>query len=191
MGTRRRVATLAGIGLVLVVLMLSHRFGRAEPTADYRPALPPDALATGCFPLPGGATLDFGYQVRRDGDVEVGDGMRRRLVGQYDEIDEDEALTAIVADFVEAGFVAARRPAPYHAVLREPGARPPAVVRVMVEQLPDVREDTLVRGVFVLDLPVVELPADAPAVCGNRQSTKRWRMFSDLPRPFDDLVGSR
>lgn len=173
-GTGRRRGALAVIVVVLVVLLLSHRFGRAEPTGDYRPLLPPEALSTGCFPLPGGATLDFAYQVRTDGDVEVDGEPRRLLVGQYDEIDEPEALAAIVEDFEEAGFVASRRPAPYDAVLRLPGGDRDDVVRVRVEQLPGVEEDTLVRGTFELDLPVVEAGPDAPEVCSDAKATKRW-----------------
>jgi len=168
------MGALAGIAAVLVVLLLSHRFGRAEPTEDYRPDVPPDALTNGCFPLPGGVRFSFGYQVRHDGDVSVDGELRRRLIGQYDEIDAPEALAAIVADFTGAGFVASRRPAPYDAVLREPGAGRHEIVRVMVEQLPGIEEDTIVRGTFELDLPVVEPPAAAPDVCSQPKSTKRW-----------------
>lgn len=168
------MGALVGTVVVLAVLLMSHRFGRAEPTGDYRPDLPPDALATGCFPLPGGTTLDFGYQVRRDADVEVDGELRRVLVGQYDELDEAEALDAIVADFAEAGFVASRRPAPYDAVLRRPGAERGDVVRVTVEQLPGIEADTLVRGTFELDLPVVQPRPRAPEVCTDPKSTKRW-----------------
>ncbi|KAA1428333.1 hypothetical protein [Nocardioides antri] len=173
-GKTRSLGALAGIVVVLVVLLLSHRFGRAEPTADYRPSLPEDALATGCFPLPGDVRFRFPYQVRRDGDVEVDGEMRRRLLGQYDEIDEAEALEAIVADFAEAGFVASQRPAPpYDAVLRPPDGSRDEVVRVMVEQLPGIEEDTLVRGTFELDLPVVEAQSEAE-VCSDPRVTKRW-----------------
>jgi hypothetical protein len=171
---KARAGALAGIVVVLALLLLSHRFGRAEPTGDYRPVVPPDALATGCYPLPGDATLDFGYQVRRDGDVQVDGELRRVLVGQYDELDAPEALAAIVADFEDAGLVASRRPAPYDAVLRQPDAGRADVVRVMVEQLPDIEDDTLVRGTFRLDLPVVEAAPDAPEVCTDPKSTKRW-----------------
>ena len=172
-GTTRRTGALAGIVVVLVVLLLSHRFGRAEPTADYRPDLPPDALTNGCYPLPGGASLDLAYQVRRDGDVVVDGELRRVLVGQYDEVDETAALDAIVEDFTEVGYVASERPAPYDAVLRQPGAGPAEEVRVTVEQLPDLEEDTLVRGTFELDLPVAELASDAE-ICADPRSTKRW-----------------
>lgn len=167
------MGALAGIAVVLAVLLLSHRFGRADPTGDYRPVLAPDGLAMGCYPLPGGVTFDFGYQLRRDGDVEVDGELRRVLIGQYDEMDEGEALDAIVADFGEAGFVASRRPAPYDAVLRRPGTTRADVVRVMVEPLPGIEEETLVRGTFELDLPVAEAGSDAPD-CGDPQSTKRW-----------------
>lgn len=173
-GRARSTGALAGVVAILVVLLLSHRFGRAEPTADYRPEVPPDALATGCFPLPGGAELTFAYQVRRDGDVETDGEMRRRLIGQYDLIDEDAALAAIVADFADAGFVPSQRPAPsYDAVLRRPGGNGQDVVRVMVEQLPGIEEDTLVRGTFELDLPVVAAQKD-DAVCSDPKATKRW-----------------
>lgn len=172
MGKAQRIGALAGIGLVLVLLLLSHRFGRAEPTGAYRPELPPDTLATGCFPLPGDVTFDFGYQIRRDGDFEIDGEPRRVLQGQYDEIDAPEALDAIVADFAEAGFVPSEEPAPYDAVLTDPGGGD--VVRVVVAQLPGIEEDTLVRGSFVLDLPVVEAAADAPAACGDPAVTKRW-----------------
>lgn len=179
MAKARRIGALAGIGLVIAVLLLSHRFGRADPTGAYRPDVPPDALATGCFPLPGGVTLDFGYQIRRDGDVEVGGGVRRILVGQYDEIDEPEALDAIIADFVEAGFVEAgfveaEGSAPYDAVLRKDAPDGSDVVGVIVTQLPDIEADVLVRGTFVLDLPVAELPEDPPEVCSDQDSTKRF-----------------
>lgn len=181
MGKARRIGALAGIGIILAVLLLSHRFGRAEPTGSYRPELAPDALEIGCFPLPGGAALDFVYQIRRDGDREIGGEMRRLLVGQYDEIDEPEALDAIVADFVEAGFVASGRPSPYDAVLRKPSAGRVDVVRVSVEQFSGIEEDTLVRGTFELDLPAVELSADAPAVCSDPKATKRFSYGLGLP----------
>jgi hypothetical protein len=167
------MGTLVGIVAVLVVLLLSHRFGRAEPTGDYRPDLPPDALATGCFPLPGDARLTFGYQVRHDGDVQVDGEPRRRLVGQYDELDAPSALAAIVADFEAAGFVAAGRPAPFDAMLRQPGGSRDDVVRVMVAALPGTSADSLVRGTFELDLPVVRA-ASAAAVCSDPKATKRW-----------------
>lgn len=157
--------------VVLVILLLSHRFGRADPTEDYRPELPPDALTNGCFPLPGDVRLDFPYQVRSDGDVETEEGLRRHLVGQYDEIDRAEALASIVDDFRDAGFTEVPESGEHDAVLRHPDE---GVVRVQVEQLPDIEEDTLVRGTFELDLPVARKHPDAPEVCDDPKSTKRW-----------------
>jgi len=174
MGQPRRVWAIAGIAVVLAVLLLSPRFGRADPTGDYRPVLAPDGLAIGCYPLPGGVTFDFPYQLRSDGDVEVDGELRRVLVAQYDEMGEAAALDAIVADFAEAGFVESQRPAPpYDAVLRRPGGARADVVRVTVEPLPGVEEDMIVRGTFELDLPVAEVGSDSPD-CESPQSTKRW-----------------
>ena len=100
--------------------------------------------------------------------------LRRILIGQYDEMDEPEALDAIVADFVEVGFVASERPAPYDAVLREPGAGRADVVRVTVEQLPGIEEDTLVRG-HVRARPARRRgPVRRARVCSDPRSTKRW-----------------
>jgi len=47
-------------------------------------------------------------------------------------------------------------------------------VRVLVEQLPGIEEDTLVRGTFELVLPVATARPDAPEVCSDPRSTKRW-----------------
>ncbi len=166
------MGALAGIALVLVVLLLSHRFGRAEPTGVYRPDIPADALESGCFPLPGDVIFDFAYQIRRDGDFEINGEERRIVQGQYDEIDEPEALAAIVADFVEAGFVASDRPGPYDAVLSKPGRGD--VVRVVVTQLAGIEQDTIVRGSFVLELPLAEAPPPTREVCDDPAVTKRW-----------------
>lgn len=170
----RRTAAAAAIVVALVVLLLSHRFGRAEPTGDYRPDLLPDPLAAGCFPLPGDARFTFAYQVRRDGDFLVDGEVRRRLIGQYDEMDAAAALDAIVRDFTAAGFEEAEPSPPYDAVLRRPGAGPQDVVRVTVEELPGVDDDSLVRGTFVLDLPSIRLAEDAPDLCDDPEVTKRW-----------------
>jgi hypothetical protein len=167
------MGTLAAIALALVLVLLSHRFGRAEPDGGYRPDLPTDALESGCFPLPGEVVFDFGYQIRGDTDVARGDGVRRVVQGQYDEIDEAEALAAIVADFAAAGFVASEQPAPYDAVLAQPGGGGD-VVGVVVNPLPGVEDDAIVRGTFVLDLPVLESPARAAAECEDPAVTKRW-----------------
>jgi hypothetical protein len=179
------MGALAGVVVVLVVLLLSHRFGRAEPTGAYRPAVPPAALTTGCYPLPGDATLEFAHQVRRDGDVEVGGELRRILVGQYDEIDETGALAAIVTAFEEVGFVASPWPAPYDGVLQRAGARGVDTVGVLVEQLPGIEDDTIVRGRFVLVLPVVTTPPGAPEVCSDSSSTKRWGGYLERFRVFE------
>lgn len=176
----RRLAWAALAVVVLVVLLLSHRFGRAEPTGDYRPELPPDALRNGCYPLPGGVDLDLPYQVRSDGDVRMGDAVRRRLVGHYSLVDEAEAEERLVASFTEAGFwEVGREDAPAYQgrllgdegrVLRKSGA---GRVVVHVTSLPDTSEETLVRGTFVLDLPVAERASDS-AWCDRPSSTKRW-----------------
>ncbi|UMG93857.1 hypothetical protein [Nocardioides sp. TF02-7] len=171
----RTGALLAG----LVVLLLSQQLGRADPTQDYRPELPPDALTTGCYPLPGGVRPDFPYQVRRDRDVTTEAGPRRRLEGQYDVVDEQEALAALVADFEAVGFRSLADPGDHDAVLRRPGGGPDAVVRIRVEPFPGVGEESLVRGTFELDLPVHRLPPDAPAVCHDAKTTKRWSGTAD------------
>lgn len=165
---RRHVGIGAGVLAVLVVLLLSHTFGRAEPTNSYRPLLPPAALATGCFPLPGGAELDLSHQIRRDGDVRTGEGERRILRGQYNLVDRDEAERRIVKAFTDVGFreVASAK----ERVLRKPGA---GVVRIRVSELPGTSEATIVRGEFRLDLPVVAAASDDP-VCDDPRSTKRW-----------------
>lgn len=179
-GKAQTLKSVAGAVVVLLVLLLlasSHRFGRAQPTGDYRPDLPPEALATGCYPLPSGVTFSFQFQTRRDGDVVVAGAARRRYVGQYHRIDEDEARAAIIAAFVAAGFVLTQRSTPYDAVLRRSGDRlavgETQTVRLRVEQLVGVEEDTVVRGVFVLDLPAIEAQRDDD-VCDDPKSTKRW-----------------
>lgn len=155
---------------VLVALLVSHKLGRAVPTNNYRPELPPDALATGCYPLPGGADLDLAYQIRRDQDVRTSHGTRRQLRGQYDLVDRDEAERRILAAFTKAGFRELERADPQApAVLRKPGE---SEVRVTVTELPDTDAGTLVRGDFLLDLPVV--PATDAEVCQDASSTKRW-----------------
>ena len=179
------MGALAGIALVLVVLLLSHRFGRAEPTGVYRPDIPADALESGCFPLPGDVIFDFAYQIRRDGDFEINGEERRIVQGQYDEIDEPEALAAIVADFVEAGFVASDRPGPYDAVLSRTGPRATSY-ESLVTQLAGIEQDTIVRGSFVLELPLAEAPPPTREVCDDPAVTKRWVLPS-----WDDLMVTR
>ncbi|MCX6400393.1 MAG: hypothetical protein NTX33_10750 [Propionibacteriales bacterium] len=173
----RRVGIAAGALVVLVVLLLSPSFGRAVPTNNYRPLITTDAIESGCYPLPGDAKLDgLAYQVRWDEDTETPAGERRHLYGQYDLVERDEAQRLLVAAFTKVGF-------------EETGSRElttngvPTVdvaltkgqeqVTISVSELPDVDPDALVRGDFVLDLPVVARAKDDP-VCGFPSSTKRW-----------------
>ena len=177
LGSRARlVARVAVAVVVLAVLLLSHRIGRAEPTGDYRPELPPDALTNGCYPLPSGVVLDLPYQVRSDGDVVVRGEPRRRVLGHYSLVDRDEALARIVASFEDAGF-SPEESDEGSLVLEDDaevlGRRGTGIVAVRVEQLPDTSADTLVRGSFELDLPVVERASDG-GWCDNPSSTKRW-----------------
>ncbi|MBM9461080.1 hypothetical protein JK386_14355 [Nocardioides sp. zg-536] len=168
---RRVLAGVAVLG-VLAVLGLSHSFGRAVPTGNYRPPLPPAALSTGCFPLPGDARLDLPHQVRWDGDVETATGVRRELRGQYDLLDRDEALAEIVAAFAAVGFTERSRTDDGETVSVELGDGTQRV-GLRLAALPDTDAETLVRGSFVLDLPVVAAASDDP-VCADPKSTKRW-----------------
>lgn len=161
----RTAGIVAGILVVLVLLLLSHGFGRAVPTNNYRPLLTTDAIATGCFPLPGDARLDLAYQVRRDGDV----GDRRRLEGQYDLVDRDEAQRRLVGSFTAVGFRAAGTDG--DAVVLTKGSER---VTITVTELPGTSADTLVRGTFVLDLPVVAVARPDDPLCSDPKSTKRW-----------------
>lgn len=161
---------MVGILVALVLLVLSHGFGRAVPTNNYRPLLTTDAIETGCFPLPGDARLDLAYQVRWDGDVDGADGGRRReLRGQYDLVDRDEAQRRLVASFAAVGF----RPAGTEgdAVVLTKGAER---VAITVTELPGTSAETLVRGEFVLDLPVVAVARPDDPLCSDPKSTKRW-----------------
>lgn len=169
----RRAGAVVGVASVLVVLLLSHSFGRADPTGNYRPARTTDAIASGCFPLPGGARLDgLAYQVRRDKDVRTDAGPRRRLRGQYDLVGRDEAVGRIVAAFAKVGFRERARRTHGRTLVVELARRQQSV-GVSAADLPDTGEDTLVRGEFVLDLPVVAVAEDDP-VCSDPTSTKRY-----------------
>ncbi|WP_215813601.1 hypothetical protein [Pimelobacter sp. 30-1] len=168
----RRFAGLAVAVAVVVLLLLSHDFGRADPTNNYRPLLPPDALATGCFPLPDGARLDLPHQIRRDGDVTTPEGPRRDLFGQYDLVDRDEALARIVAAFTAVGYTESEREDDGDAV-RVVLTKGPTTVRALVAELPHTSAETLVRGEFTLDLPVVAVAKDDP-ICSDPKATKRW-----------------
>jgi hypothetical protein len=157
--------------VILVLLVISPSRGRATPTNNYRPLLPADALASGCFPLPGGARLDLPHQIRSDQDVLTSRGMRRELRGQYDLVDRDVAERRIVTAFRSAGFEESPRVLEDGAVtLTNPSA---GSVTVSVTDLPGSDAGMLVRGSFVLDLPVSR-PASTAEVCGEPASTKRW-----------------
>lgn len=151
--------------LAVVLIALSPSFGRAKPTGEYRPPLPPDALKNGCYPLPEGVELDFSYQVRTDGDV----GGRRILVLQYNLIDLDEAVRSLVNSFLDAGYT---RTGDEPADLRfeKPGSPD---VFASATPLSPLKDDQLVRGTIQLDLPIVARQSDDP-VCSNVESTKRF-----------------
>ncbi|MFC7502339.1 hypothetical protein ACOACQ_19840 [Nocardioides sp. CPCC 206347] len=174
---RRRVGVAVGVVAVLVVLLLSHSFGRAVPTNNYRPLITTDAIESGCYPLPGDARFDgLAYQVRWDEDVATPEGERRHLYGQYDLVDRAEAQRLLIAAFTKVGFTVASTSADPDAgidigqtVLR----RGSTEVNLTVTELPDTSAETLVRGEFELDLPVVAKAKDDP-VCDFPSSTKRW-----------------
>ena len=151
----RRRWWLAAVLVALVLLLVSPHLGRAEPTGNYRPPLPADALASGCYPLPAGMTVDFPYQVRSDGDVDGPGGPHRRLVLQYDEIDRVTALDRITAALVRAGLPA---------------------TDATVTAYPRIPSDSIVRGRIVLRLPSVaeQTHVPDPAQCANPFSTKRF-----------------
>lgn len=151
---RRRWWTLAPIAL-LVMLLISPHVGRAEPSGDYRPVLPADALASGCYPLPAGLRIDFPYQVRRDGDVGPPARRHRRLVLQY--------------DLVGPGVVRSR----LAAALRRAGLPRDAAT---VTAYPRIPSDSVVRGQVVLRLPVArrESAVADPTACYDPFTTKRF-----------------
>ncbi|RNL65329.1 hypothetical protein EFK50_05050 [Nocardioides marmoriginsengisoli] len=165
-GSRKRATVVAGCVLGAVLIVLSPQFGRAEPSGRYRPPLPPDALTTGCYPLPTGLTIDFPYQVRTDEDLA--DGRTRRLVLQYDEIDADQARRDLAEALVRAGFTPRAR----GDVLdyAKPGV---GQVRATITPIPRLGDDDLVRGTVELILPKVARTSDAPE-CLDRFSTKRF-----------------
>lgn len=178
---RRRVGVAVGVLAVLVLLLLSHSFGRAVPTNNYRPLLTTDAIESGCYPLPGDARLDgLAYQVRWDEDVETPEGNRRHLYGQYDLVDSVEAQRLLVAAFTRVGFDehGSQELAPVGGprTVDVDLARGEEHVGITVIELADTTADDLVRGDFVLDLPVVAKAKDDP-VCDFPSSTKRWADF--------------
>ncbi len=142
------IPLLVATGLATLAVALSPALGRAVPTGDYRPPLPPDTIALGCYPLPAGLVLDFPFQVRSDGDVEG----RRVLVVQWDELDADEVRARLDAALDRAGLP--RRSA-------------------TLTPYPDAGAGSIVRGTVELHLPVVALASDDPA-CRDPATTKRF-----------------
>jgi hypothetical protein len=140
---------------VLATLLIGPHVGLAEPSGSYRPVLPADALASGCYPLPRGLTIDFPYQVRSDGDVGTASRRHRRLVLQYDLVDPLTARIRIAAALRRAGLP--QRAATVTAYPRVPG-------------------DSVVRGEIVLRLPVAARSTDVadPAACRDPFTTKRF-----------------
>ena len=175
---QRRIGIAVGASVVLVVLLLSHSFGRAVPTNNYRPLITTDAIASGCYPLPGDAQLDLPHQVRWDGDVETAQGERRILRGQYDLVDLVDARDRLVRSFEKVGFSIK----PHHQDLAsgDPDAEEVVMLKgdeqltITVTELPGTSAETLVRGTFVLDLPVAQLARPDDPVCADPKSTKRW-----------------
>ncbi len=147
---------------VLVMLLFAATTARATPTGNYRPELPPAALGNGCHPLPAGISLEFSYQVRRD-DAE--DGQRRMLL-QYDLIDEQVVRSRLIAAFRAAGL--AERPGDELGYLMPGGGEITAALRPYA-----VDADSIVRGEVILTMP--ETPAAGRGgVCDKPSSTKRF-----------------
>ena len=182
-----RVGIAVGAVVVLVVLLLSHTFGRAVPTNNYRPLLTTDAIESGCYPLPGDARFDdLAYQVRWDEDVATPEGERRHLRGQYDLVDRAEAERLLVAAFERVGFVAGGPgggddggdPTTGTTVLRKGTEE----ITLTVTEIPGTSAETLVRGEFLLDLPVAELARPDDPICESPSSTKRWAEAQEATR---------
>ncbi|MDT9594801.1 hypothetical protein RDV89_17065 [Nocardioides zeae] len=166
------------LAVALVALSAAgDAFGRAEPTGSYRPALPGDTLADGCYPLPGGAVPDVPYVVRTDGDVATPDGERRHLVLHWSLVDIGAALDGITAPLVDVGYdltEQAVRGDTATARLVLPGS-PDADVAVTLRAFGDDPEvpDPIVRGRAELDLPSTPRVGTA-AVCDWPSTTKRF-----------------
>lgn len=172
----RRPVVLGLVATLLLAMLLGGRLGRAEPTGNYRPELLPEALSTGCWPLPGDASFDFPYVVRADGDVQTGSGLRRRLVLHYDLIGSDEATAGIRSAFTDVGFSVTSDPDNPTIDLRGPGPDgKPIVVSARLREFDGQSETSIVRGEIMLDLPAATLSSD-DAVCDRPSVTKR---FSD------------
>ncbi|GAA1095786.1 hypothetical protein GCM10009668_10050 [Nocardioides dubius] len=158
------VALLAAV----LIVAFSNSFGRAEPTGNYRPPLPAAALDTGCYPLPDGVDFDFSFQVRRDGDREREDGIRRELRIQWNLVDLEQASKDVLAAFTDAGFT----------VISDE-ERSATVTRADVGEVSwrltplDVSPETVVQGWVVFDLPAIARQSDAEE-CGWPSVTKRF-----------------
>jgi hypothetical protein len=166
---RRVVAPSLAVALVAALLLVGVAAGRAEPSGNYRPPLSPDALSTGCYPLPDGLVLDLPHQVRHDGDVGTAAGPRRQLVLQWDLLDAGELVEALDDSLEAAGYTRTGE------LVWERGAHR---VAATVTELPDLPEDSIVRGRLVLDLPVAPLSSTDPA-CADPYSTKRFPTDTD------------
>lgn len=154
--------------VVAGLFAFSNSFGRAEPTGNYRPPMPPLPLETGCYPLPDGVELDFSHQVRRDGDLEVDGETRRRLIVQWNLVDLETAADAVLAAFTEAGFTQVSRSA------REATVTRPDTGPVSWTLTPfDVDDEVVVRGRITFDLPAIEVQSDDP-ICSVPSATKRF-----------------
>ncbi|MCZ4500178.1 MAG: hypothetical protein JWQ74_2733 [Marmoricola sp.] len=164
-----------GIALAVVLLVLaalSPAFGRADPQSGFRPALPPDALTNGCYPLPDGLRFTFPYQVRTDGDTVSLDGRKvRTLFVQYDDLDEARARAALTADFARAGFRSlASAPTTRNLTFSRIDT---GLVGAAFVPLSAPHDDGIVRGTIVLTLPRVAVASTAE-VCSDPNSTKRF-----------------
>lgn len=156
--------------VALGLVAFSGHFGRAHPVDNYRPALPPAALSTGCWPLPAGLRFDFPFQVRSDGDVATAQGRRRQLLMQFDVIDVLEARAEVRQSFVDAGFVTSAGSAGERMQFHK---RHVGMVGARVTALEGVDATSVVQGTITLDLPAIEVQSGAP-VCSEPFATKRF-----------------
>jgi hypothetical protein len=162
-----RIATTILVGVAVALVLLSGSFGRAHPTGNYRPDLPPAALTNGCWPLPAGIAFDFPHQVRTDGDI--GDPPRRHLVLQFDVIDADTARARVEEAFRSAGFEQSSSAGAERLVFEKPGYG-----SVIADVTPLAgAEEYVVRGTIALDLPS-SAPLTDDEVCDQPFSTKRF-----------------
>ena len=165
----------AALAVVVVLVVAGQSLGRAEPTGNYRPALVPDPLVLGCYPLPDGVRLDFPYVVRRDGDVVTTSGERRSLVLHWSLLDLAEVRDRLRTDFTRAGFTVTgpdTGAAELSLARHLPGGGTTRV-EARLTDLDNPSPDPIVRGVLELDLPVVALSSTDPD-CTNPYVTKRF-----------------